>query len=257
MFLVLHHRNNNAWLKRSCFTQTSGTHRQHLNCNGTRAVSQFSLPFFSKSESQGMQQLFGPSSEPQRTCSKQLIVPYRVPSVDSRLQCSSPLLDYKSLSDHVGCQSLWKRVSGFTVCFPSPGCTISLTRLYSRVCIDPASSSLELLLTCPDLLCSDSFPHDLNSNFDLDLDISSTESSHPPRGKPLTTRPPLYLATRILTIHFPMIVGTPLPPSHRRVYNISSTQPTYNLSFLNYVNTNKNVGQEDSREEKAGRQEPI
>lgn len=38
----------------------------------------------------------------------------------------------------------------------------------------------------------------------------------------------------------------PLPPPHRRVYNISSTQPTYNLSFLNHVKTNENVGQEDS-----------
>lgn len=204
------------------------------------------MSFSSRKESRQIQQLFGPSSEPQRACSKQLIVPYRVPSVDSRLQCSSPLLVYKSLSDHFGCQSLWKRVSGFTVCFPSPGCTISLTWLYSRVCIDPASSSPELLLTCPDLICSDSLPYDLNSNLDLDLDISSTESSHPPRGKPLTTRPPLYLATRILIIHFPMIVETPLPPSHRRVYNISSTQPTYNLPSLNHVKKNENVGQEDS-----------
>lgn len=38
----------------------------------------------------------------------------------------------------------------------------------------------------------------------------------------------------------------PLPPPHRRVYNISSTQPTYNLPFLNHVKTNENVGQEDS-----------
>lgn len=243
---MLHHRNSDARLERSCSNKTSGTHRQHSACNGIRAVSQFSLSFSSKSETRWMQQLFGPSSEPQRTCSKQLIVPYRVPSVDSRLQCSSPLLVYKSLSDQVSCQSLWERVSGFTVCFPSPGCTISLTRLYSRVCIDQASSSLQLLLTCPDLICSDSFPYNLNSNLDLDLDISSTESSHPPRGKPLKTRPPLYLATRILIIHFPITVETPLPPSHRRVYNISSTQPTYNLSFLNHVNTNKNVGQEDS-----------
>lgn len=145
MFLVLHHRNMMPSWRRAVPPRRAALIASTWLATASELYHKSACRFPQRGRVNKSQQLFGALSEPQRTCSEQLVVPYRVPGVDSRLQCSSPLLVYKSLSGHVSCQSLWEHDSGFTVCFPSPGHEISLNRSYSRICIDQTPAALTFI----------------------------------------------------------------------------------------------------------------